>query len=86
MNVCLPHKDKVLRSKIVQRENYTVGEEDCLTYEIESTLSKLIEAELGIINDQIFLAEKLKKSNHFNPQKNFNKLDSVKKGYLNETK
>ena len=61
-----------------------VGEEENLTYEIESTLSKLMEVEIGIINDQIFLVEKLKQSTYFNPQKIFIKLDNHNKEYLDE--
>jgi hypothetical protein len=84
LNVCLPHKDKFLRSQIVQRENYSVGQDDCLVYEVELSLAKLIEVEIGIINDQVFLVEKLKQNSHFNPQKNFVRLHSPDKDYLDE--
>jgi len=73
-----------MRSQIVQRTTYSVGEDNILTYEIESTLAKLMEVEIGIINDQIFLVEQLKRHTHFDPLKIFLKLDTMNKEYLDE--
>jgi len=84
LNFCLPHKDKDLRSKIVLRETYIVGQKNFLTYEIETCLAKLFEIELQVINGLIYLVEKLRHSQHFNTLKSFKKIDFMNKGYIDQ--
>jgi len=55
------------------RINFT----DCLTYQQLANYN-------GIINDQIFLVEQLKRHTHFDPLKIFLKLDTMNKEYLDE--
>ncbi len=84
LNFCLPQRDKELRTEIVQRETYHIGQKNYLTYEIENNLARLFEIELGVINDLIFIVEKLRASQHFNTLKTFRKIDFMNKGYIDQ--
>lgn len=85
MNVCLPHKNRFLRTQIINRKVYSSQQEEYLIDDyVEKNLVKLMKEEMDIISDQIFLVDKLRHSQSFNPIKNFIKIDYHNKEYLDE--
>ncbi len=81
---CLPQYDQDLRSQVVQRKTYVVGQKNYLTYDIEINLARLFELELEVVHDLIFLVEKLRHSQHFNMLKSFKKIDFMNKGFIDQ--
>eukprot|EP01015_Nassula_variabilis_P019641 TRINITY_DN3334_c0_g1_i4.p1 TRINITY_DN3334_c0_g1~~TRINITY_DN3334_c0_g1_i4.p1 ORF type:complete len:605 (-),score=135.08 TRINITY_DN3334_c0_g1_i4:148-1962(-) len=78
----LPQDNSELRTLASQRPNYEVDENEYLTYDIEYTLSKLIDTEISLGNEIEFRGSQLHLDSDFTLIKAFNSIDVDRNGAL----